>query len=114
MNTRNILLLLIGIVSVLIIVFLAIGISVVRSQIQLSVSSNNEPLHEAIIIDTNIDKEDDTSVLERMHRMNEDGDAVTTQAQLEQMQQMNEQVLELTDAEKQELLERMRVMRDAS
>ena len=112
LNTKNILLLLIGVVSVLIIVSLAVAVSVIRSQLEPGVSSESESVLDSLGT-VNNSEEVEISVLERMQRMYAEGDAETTPEQLERMEQMNQQTPDLTDAEQEALLERMRIMRDA-
>jgi hypothetical protein len=113
---KHIFLFLIGVISLLIIICLAVAISVVRSNLLLNSQDNIESSEPEVDVldDIEASQESDTVIRERMQQMHESGNASTSSEQLQRMEQMNEQTPDLTDEEQAALLERMRAMQNAS
>jgi hypothetical protein len=116
MYRKHILVFLIGVISLLIVICLAVAISVVRSNLLLDSKNNIESSESAVdtLDDVDASQEADALILKRMQQMHEKGNASTTSEQLQRMEQMNEQTPDLTEEEQAALLERMRAMQNAS
>ena len=106
---HTILYVLIGVVSLLIVVSLAVGVSVIRSGIQQDVVYEPEKIG---VSDEPLVKEE-ILIEERMEAMHEEGNAEPTAEELERMERMNATEVELSAEEEAEIAARMQRMLEA-